>query len=156
MPNLVNCLWFDDQAEDAALFYASVFKNFKAGATTCYPDEGREIHGKPAGAVMTVEFEVLGQKFLALNGGPSHKFNEAISFQILCDTQGEIDYFWEKLTKDGGAPGPCGWLKDKYGVSWQVVPSLLLKLFRDPVKAPLAMKAMLQMTKLELAAFMRL
>ena len=115
------CLWFDTQAEEAAKFYASVFKNSKIGKISRYGKEGFEIHGKKAGTVMTAEFEIEGQKFLALNGGPQFKFNEAVSFQVHCENQQEIDYFWSALA-EGGEEGPCGWLKDKFGLSWQVIP----------------------------------
>src|SRR5258706_14751157 len=114
------CLWFDTQAEEAAKFYVSVFENSKMGKISHYGKEGFEVHGRPAGSVMTAEFEIDGQKFVALNGGPHFKFNEAVSFQILCKTQAEVDHFWEKLAQ-GGNEGPCGWLKDKFGLSWQVV-----------------------------------
>jgi predicted 3-demethylubiquinone-9 3-methyltransferase (glyoxalase superfamily) len=144
------CLWFDDQAEEAAHYYVSVFKNSGIGDVTHYT-EGAP---RPAGTVMTVDFTANGQKFVALNGGPEFKFNEAISFQILCASQEEIDYYWTKLTEGGGEPGPCGWLKDKYGVSWQVVPGRLLELVSDPdpEKAARATKAMLSMGKLDIAA----
>ena len=117
---LVSCLWFDTQAEDAANFYVSVFKNAKIGRINRYGNEGQEITGKKPGSVMVVEFEIAGQAFIALNGGPQFKFDEAISFQVHCDTQEEIDYFWSRLT-EGGQESVCGWLKDKYGLSWQVV-----------------------------------
>ena len=124
------CLWFDTQAEEAAKFYASVFKNSKIGKISRYGKEGFEVHGKKAGTVMTVEFELEGQKFLALNGGPHFKFNEAVSFQVHCETQQEIDYFWSKLAQDG-EEGPCGWLKDKFGLSWQVIPQALPQMLMD-------------------------
>ena len=127
---IMPCLWFDTQGEDAAKHYVSIFKNSKIGRIGRYGKEGKEIHGKEAGAVMTVEFELEGQKFLALNGGPQFKFDEAISFQIFCDTQEEIDYFWEKLSQ-GGSEGPCGWLKDKFGLSWQVVPTVVMELLSE-------------------------
>lgn len=152
------CLWFDDQAEEAARFYASIFKNSKVGQITRYSDEGREIHGRPKGSVMTVEFELDGQPFTALNGGPLFKFNEAVSFQVTCKTQEEIDYYWGKLTEGGDENAQqCGWLKDKYGVSWQVVPEGIGEYFSDPESAQCrrAMKAMLQMKKMDLAALKR-
>ena len=124
------CLWFDTEAEDAAKFYCSVFKNSKMGKISRYVDEGQEIHGKPAGSVMAVEFELEGQKFAALNGGPQFKFDEAISFQIACEDQKEVDYFWSKLT-EGGTEIACGWLKDKFGLSWQVVPAVLYDMLLD-------------------------
>jgi predicted 3-demethylubiquinone-9 3-methyltransferase (glyoxalase superfamily) len=149
---IMPCLWFDTQAEAAANHYVSIFENSKLGSITRYGKEGHEIHGKPAGSVMTVEFEIAGTKFLALNGGPEFKFDEAISFQIFCETQAEVDYFWSKLSQ-GGRDGPCGWLKDKFGLSWQVVPAILPKLLKDPnpAKAEGVMKAMLQMRKIDIA-----
>jgi len=148
------CLWFDTQAEEAAKFYASVFKDSKVGKISRYGKEGFEIHGKQAGTVMTVEFEIAGQKFLALNGGPQFKFNEAVSFQVHCETQEEIDYFWSKLA-EGGQEGPCGWLKDKFGLSWQVIPTALTQLLTDENSAQRVMKSMLQMRKIDLAALKR-
>ena len=150
---LMPCLWFDTEAEAAAKHYASIFKNSKIGKTSRYGKEGQEIHGKQPGTVMTVEFEIEGQKFLALNGGPQFKFSEAISFQILCETQAEVDDFWSKLAQ-GGQEGPCGWLKDKFGLSWQVVPAVLPELLQhqDSAKGQRVMRAMLQMRKLDIAA----
>jgi len=150
---LTPCLWFDTEAEAAAKHYASIFKNSKVGAVSRYGKEGKEIHGKEAGSVMTVEFEIEGQKFLALNGGPHFKFNEAVSFQVHCENQAEVDHFWSKLSQ-GGEEGPCGWLKDKFGLSWQVVPTVLPELLRDQdsAKGQRVMKAMLQMKKLDIAA----
>jgi predicted 3-demethylubiquinone-9 3-methyltransferase (glyoxalase superfamily) len=147
------CLWFDTQAEAAAKHYVSIFKNSKLGRIGRYGKEGKEIHGKNAGSVMTVEFELEGQKFLALNGGPHFKFDEAVSFQVMCETQAEIDYFWSKLA-EGGSEGPCGWLKDKFGLSWQVVPTVVPELLQDEKseKAGRVMKALLQMKKLDIAA----
>lgn len=143
------CLWFDNQAEEAANFYASVFKNSKIGVITRYGKEGFEIHGKEAGTAMTVSFELNGNPFLALNGGPLFKFNEAISFQVFCDTQEEIDHYWDKLT-EGGEESMCGWLKDKFGVSWQIIPAVLSKLMSDPSKAGQVTKAFLQMKKFDI------
>src|SRR5262249_56323288 len=114
-------VWFDTQAEEAAKFYTGIFKNSKIGSVSRYPEAGQEIHGKPPGSVMVVEFEIEGQTFTALNGGPIFKFNEAISLQVRCETQAEVDYFWGKLTQ-GGQEGPCGWLKDRYGLSCQLAP----------------------------------
>ena len=147
------CLWFDSQAEEAAKFYASVFKNSKIGKISRYGKEGFEIHGRTAGTVMTVEFEIEGQKFVALNGGPHFKFNEAVSFQIHCETQQEIDYFWSTLA-EAGEEGPCGWLKDKFGLSWQVIPRALPQMLMDEnsEKAQRVMKSMLQMRKIDIAA----
>jgi predicted 3-demethylubiquinone-9 3-methyltransferase (glyoxalase superfamily) len=152
-PKLMPCLWFDTESEAAANHYVSIFKNSKIGKISRYGKEGQEVHGKQAGSVMTVEFEIEGQKFLALNGGPHFKFNEAVSFQILCETQAEIDHYWSKLS-EGGQEGPCGWLKDKFGLSWQVVPTVLPQLLQseNAEKAGRAMKAMLQMKKLDIAA----
>jgi predicted 3-demethylubiquinone-9 3-methyltransferase (glyoxalase superfamily) len=150
------CLWFDTQAEEAAKFYASVFKNSKVGKISRYGKEGFEVHGKKAGTVMTVEFELEGQKFLALNGGPHFKFNEAVSFQVPCETQEEIDYFWSTLAKDG-EEGHCGWLKDKFGLSWQVFPRALPEMLMDgnSETAQRVMRSMLQMRKIDLAALKR-
>ena len=154
--SLMPCLWFDTQAEAAADHYVSIFPKSKLGKITRYGKEGKEIHGKPAGSVLTVEFEIEGVKFLALNGGPQFKFDEAVSFQVLCETQADIDYFWSKLA-EGGEEGPCGWLKDKFGLSWQVVPTVLPEMLQDPNagRADRAMKAMLQMRKLDIAALQR-
>jgi predicted 3-demethylubiquinone-9 3-methyltransferase (glyoxalase superfamily) len=152
------CLWFDDQAEEAAQFYCSIFPNSRVGKISRYGKEGREIHGRQEGSVMTVEFELDGQKFTGLNGGPLFRFTEAISFQVHCETQGEVDRYWERLLDgDGAEPQPCGWLKDRYGVSWQVVPQALIELVTDPAseKSQRAMKAMLQMTKIDIAALRR-
>jgi predicted 3-demethylubiquinone-9 3-methyltransferase (glyoxalase superfamily) len=148
------CLWFDDQAQDAANFYVSIFKNSKIGNITRYGTEGFEIHGRPAGSVMTVEFQLEGQDFVGLNGGPIFKFNEAISFQVLCKTQDEVDHYWEKLSRDGDKDAQqCGWLKDKYGVSWQIVPTVLREMLqdKDSKKRDSVMKALLQMSKLDIA-----
>jgi predicted 3-demethylubiquinone-9 3-methyltransferase (glyoxalase superfamily) len=150
------CLWFDTQAEDAAKFYCSVFKDSRMGRISRYVEEGQEIHGKPAGSVMAVEFELEGQKFAALNGGPHFKFNQAISFQIHCKDQQEVDYFWTKLS-EGGGEGPCGWLKDKFGLSWQVVPDVLFEMLMDPDQAKVkrVTKAFLQMKKFDIAELKR-
>jgi len=155
MQKISPCLWFDDNAEEAVKFYVSIFKNSQVGNVTRYGKEGYEIHKKKEGSVMTIDFEIEGQKFLALNGGPIFKFNEAISFQIYCDTQEEIDYYWEKLTEGGDKNAQvCGWLKDKFGVSWQVVPIALIKMLqdKDSKKTERVMKAMLQMQKLDIDA----
>jgi predicted 3-demethylubiquinone-9 3-methyltransferase (glyoxalase superfamily) len=150
------CLWFDTQAEEAARFYIAIFKNSKIGAISRYSKVGYEIHGKQPGSVMTVAFEIDGQAFLALNGGPNFKFNEAVSFQISCETQEEIDHFWNKLTEDG-QEGPCGWLKDRYGVSWQIVPAVLPEMLMDPdaEKVERVTKAFLHMKKFDVAALER-
>jgi predicted 3-demethylubiquinone-9 3-methyltransferase (glyoxalase superfamily) len=154
-PALVPCLWFDTQAEEAARFYTGIFQNSGIGTISRYGEAGREVHGRPAGSVMTVEFELNGQPFTALNGGPHFKFNEAVSFQIMCRTQDEVDHYWNRLSQ-GGDPKTqqCGWLKDKYGLSWQVVPTVLAEMMSDPdkEKSGRAMEAMLQMKKLDIAA----
>ncbi|MDT0611892.1 VOC family protein [Streptomyces lancefieldiae] len=144
------CLWFDGQAEEAAHFYVSLFENSRIGAVTRYPEGGH----RPAGTVLTVDFTANGQKFVALNGGPEFRFNEAISFQITCENQDEVDHYWTRLTEGGGEDGPCGWLKDRFGVSWQVVPSRLEEMFRDPdpAKVARANQAMMSMRKLDIAA----
>jgi predicted 3-demethylubiquinone-9 3-methyltransferase (glyoxalase superfamily) len=152
------CLWFDNQAEEAAQFYVSVFKNSKIKTVTRYTKAGFETHKRPAGSVMTVEFELDGQSFTALNGGPAFKFNEAVSLQILCDSQQEIDNYWDKLTKGGDPKAQqCGWLKDKYGLSWQVIPRMMDDLFKDhqSQKAERAMEAMLEMKKINIAELER-
>ena len=153
---IVPCLWFDSQAEEAAKFYTSIFKGSKITRTTHYTEAGREAHGRPPGSVMTVAFELAGQSFTALNGGPIFKFTEAISFQVMCDTQDEIDYFWSKLS-DGGQEVACGWLKDKFGLSWQIIPSMMADLFADadPKKSGRVMQAMLKMKKLNIAELKR-
>ena len=154
MQKLTPCLWFDSEAEEAARFYTSIFKNSKIGKITRYGKEGFEIHGRPAGTVMVVEFEINGQTFTALNGGPVFKFNEAISLQVYCDTQEELDAYWQKLSADGDPKAQqCGWLKDKYGLSWQIIPSILPKLMADgdAAQSERVMKAMLQMKKLDMA-----
>lgn len=150
------CLWFDTQAEEGAQFYASVFKDSKIGKISRYGKEGVEVHGKQPGTVMTVAFEIAGQKLLALNGGPQFKFNEAVSFQVHCETQEEIDYFWSRLA-EGGEEGPCGWLKDKFGLSWQVIPTALPQMLmnENSEKAQRVMRSMLQMRKIDLAALKR-
>jgi predicted 3-demethylubiquinone-9 3-methyltransferase (glyoxalase superfamily) len=147
-------LWFDSQAEQAATFYTGIFKNSRIKSISRYGEAGREAHGQPAGKVMTVAFELDGQAFTALNGGPVFKFNESISFQVNCETQEEVDHYWEKLS-DGGDPQAqqCGWIKDKFGVSWQVVPAILIQLLNDPnpKKSESVMAAMLKMKKIDIA-----
>jgi len=149
MQKITPFLWFDNQAEEAANFYCSVFKNSKVGTVSRYGDSGPG----PKGSVMTVAFELDGQNFTALNGGPIFKFTEAISLVVNCEDQEEIDYFWEKLSADGGKEVECGWLKDKYGLCWQVVPKILGKLIQsdDPKKSERVMKALMQMKKLDVA-----
>jgi predicted 3-demethylubiquinone-9 3-methyltransferase (glyoxalase superfamily) len=152
------CLWFDKQAEEAARFYTGVFKNSKIGKISRYGEVGREVHGQAPGTVMTVAFELDGQPFTALNGGPLFKFTEATSFQIMCRTQDEVNHYWNKLSEGGDKNAQqCGWLKDKYGLSWQVVPTVLPELLTDPdkEKAGRAMQAMLQMKKLDIAELER-
>jgi predicted 3-demethylubiquinone-9 3-methyltransferase (glyoxalase superfamily) len=148
------CLWFDTEGEDAANFYVSIFKNSRITQISRYGKEGFDIHGKRAGTVMTVAFELEGQPFVALNGGPQFKFDEAISFQVMCGSQQEIDYFSSKLTAGGGSQGPCGWVKDRFGLSWQVVPAALIEMLldKDAAKVGRVTKAFLQMKKFDLAA----
>jgi len=149
------CLGFDNQAEEAAKFYVSLFKNSAIGAITRYGKEGFEVHGRPEGSVMTVSFSLEGQEFTALNCGPHFKFSEAISFVVRCETQTEIDRYWDKLGEGGDERArQCGWLKDKYGVSWQIVPAALFEMMSgtDRIRSERVMRAMLQMTKLDLAA----
>ena len=147
------CLWFGHEAEEAATFYISIFKNSRVVRVARYTKAGQEIHKQAPGSVMTVAFELDGQPFTALNGGPVFKFNEAVSLQVNCDTQEEVDYYWSKLS-DGGDPKAqqCGWLKDKYGVSWQIVPTVLPKLLTDgqPAKAERVMGVLLRMKKLDI------
>ena len=149
MPKITPFLWFNDTAEDAANFYTSTFKNSRITSTTRYTKAGPE----PEGSVMTIAFELDGDKFTALNGGPHFKFTEAISFVINCEDQQEVDYFWSKLTADGGAEGQCGWLKDKFGVSWQVVPAGLMRVLStaSPERMPAVMSALMKMKKIEVA-----
>jgi predicted 3-demethylubiquinone-9 3-methyltransferase (glyoxalase superfamily) len=154
MQEITPCLWFDTQAEEAAKFYTSIFKNSRIGRIIRYGKEGREIHGKPEGSVLTVEFELNGQPFTALNGGPLFKFNEAVSFQVHCDNQAELDHYWEKLARGGDQKAQqCGWLKDQYGVSWQIVPTALAAMLqdKDSRKSERVMKELLQMKKLDIA-----
>jgi predicted 3-demethylubiquinone-9 3-methyltransferase (glyoxalase superfamily) len=148
MPNITSCLWFDTQGEDAANFYASVFPNSHIVNVSRYGEAGP----RPAGSVMTVDFELDGRPFMALNGGPEFTFNEAVSFVIDCADQDEVDYYWTKLS-EGGEEGPCGWLKDRFGLSWQVVPATLGELASDPdpAKSQAVIKAMLGMRKLVVA-----
>ncbi len=147
------CLWFADQAEQAANFYTSIFKDSKIVSITRYGTAGFEVHHRPAGSVMTVDFDLNGVRFTALNGGPVFTFNEAVSFQIICETQDEVDYYWQKLTAGGDPKAQqCGWLKDKFGLSWQVVPDGMQDMLKDPESeaASRAMSAMMQMKKLDL------
>ena len=154
MQKITPFLWFDGNAEEAAKFYTSIFKNSKVGRILRYDEEVAKVSqsGQPAGSVLTIEFEIEGQKFVALNGGPQFKFNESISFVVNCETQKEVDYFWEKLTADGGEESQCGWLRDKFGVSWQVTPTVLIDMLhdKDAKKSERVMKAMLQMQKIDI------
>ena len=152
MQKITPFLWFDHQAEEAAKFYTSVFKNSKLGRILRYDETSAKAAGRPVGSVLTIEFEIEGQKFTALNGGPEFKFNESVSFVVNCKTQEEVDYFWEKLTAGGGQESECGWLKDKFGLSWQVTPTVLIDMLndKDPKKAGRVMKAMMQMQKIEI------
>jgi predicted 3-demethylubiquinone-9 3-methyltransferase (glyoxalase superfamily) len=155
MQKITPCMWFDSNAEEAVNFYTAIFRNSTIGNISRYGEAGYEIHGKPAGTVLTVEFELNGQAFTALNGGPVFKFNEAISFQVGCESQEEVDYYWGKLSEGGDAKAQqCGWLKDKFGVSWQIVPTVLGKMLQDQdaKKSESVMKALLQMKKLDIQA----
>jgi len=153
MQKITPSLWFDHQAEEAAKFYTSIFKNSKAGRILRYGERAAEKTGRPIGSVLTIEFEIESQKFVALNGGPLFKFNESISFVVNCETQEEVDYFWEKLTADGGEESACGWLKDKFGVSWQIVPTVLIDMLhdKDSEKSERVTNAMLQMQKIDIS-----
>ena len=152
------CLWFDSQAEEAARFYVSVFKNSKIVTVSRYSKAGQEIHKKAPASVMVVEFELDGQPLTALNGGPNFTFNEAVSLQVYCDDQKEVDYYWEKLSQGGDPKAQvCGWLKDKYGLSWQVVPRVMTEMLQDheSPKAERVMNAMLRMKKIDIAELER-
>jgi predicted 3-demethylubiquinone-9 3-methyltransferase (glyoxalase superfamily) len=152
MQKITPFLWFDNQSEEAVNFYTSIFKNSKIGSVARYGDEGAEVSGQPKGSVMTVAFELEGQKFVALNGGPHFTFSPAISFVVNCETQEEVDELWEKLS-EGGEKQRCAWLTDKYGVSWQIVPTVLVEMLhdKDAEKAKRVMNAMLQMDKIDIA-----
>ena len=151
MQKITPCWWFDDQAEEAVKFYASIFKNSKIKSITRYSEDAAKVSGRPKGSVLTVAFKLAGQEFLALNGGPIFKFTEAVSFIVNCETQAEVDRLWEKLS-EGGEKGQCGWLKDKYGLSWQIVPTMLSKMLqdKDARKSERVMSALLQMKKLDI------
>jgi predicted 3-demethylubiquinone-9 3-methyltransferase (glyoxalase superfamily) len=158
LQKITPCLWFDSEAEPAAQLYTSIFPNSKIGKVSRYGEAGKEFHGKEPGTAMTVPFELDGQSFLGLNGGPMFKLSEAVSFMVNCDTQEEIDYFWEKLSAGGDEKAQqCGWLKDKFGLSWQVVPSMLPEMMTDPdpAKSQKVMGALMQMKKLDIAALKR-
>jgi predicted 3-demethylubiquinone-9 3-methyltransferase (glyoxalase superfamily) len=152
MQRITPFLWFDHQTEDAVKFYTSIFKDSKIGKIFRCREEAAEKTGRPVGSVLTIEFEIEGQKFVALNGGPLFKFNESISFVVNCETQEDVDYFWEKLTADGGQESACGWLKDKFGLSWQVVPTVLIDMLHDSDagKSERVMNAVLQMKKIDI------
>ena len=151
MPKITPFLWFNDNAEKAVKFYTSIFKKSKIGKIARYDEAGEKVAGRPAGSVMTIEFEIEGQDFIALNGGPHFKFNEAVSFVVSCKTQTEVDYYWNKLSA-GGKQVQCGWLTDKYGLSWQIVPTVLGELLsdKDAAKSQRVMTAMLKMVKLDI------
>jgi predicted 3-demethylubiquinone-9 3-methyltransferase (glyoxalase superfamily) len=153
MQKITPFLWFDHQAEEAAKFYTSVFKNSKVGKILRYDEAAAKASGRPVGSVLTIEFEIEGQKFTALNGGPQFKFNESVSFVVYCETQDEVDYFWQKLTADGGQESECGWLRDKFGLSWQVTPTVLIEMLhdKDPKKSGRVMNAMMQMQKIDIS-----
>jgi len=157
MPKIVPCLWFDHQAEEAVNLYVSLFKNSKILNVSRYDEASAQVSGRPAGSVLTVSFTLEGQEFMALNGGPAFKFTEAVSFTVNCETQAEVDHFWYKLIEGGGEESQCGWLKDKYGLSWQIVPTVLGEMLGDPdpAKAQRAMQAMLEMKKLDIAELKR-
>jgi predicted 3-demethylubiquinone-9 3-methyltransferase (glyoxalase superfamily) len=154
MQKITPFLWFNDNAEQAVKFYTSIFKNSKVGRILRYDEETAKVSqsGRPVGSVLTIEFEIEGQKFVSLNGGPQFKFNESISFVVNCERQKEVDYFWEKLTADGGEESQCGWLRDKFGVSWQVTPIALIDMLhdKDAKRSERVMKAMLQMQKIDI------
>jgi predicted 3-demethylubiquinone-9 3-methyltransferase (glyoxalase superfamily) len=151
MQKITPFLWFNDNAEEAVKFYASIFKNSKIGKMARYNEAGEKAAGRPAGSVMTIEFELEGQEFIALNGGPHFKFTEAISFVVNCKTQAEVDKYWKKLSA-GGKEVQCGWLRDKFGLSWQIVPTILAELMsgKDAAKSQRVMEAMLKMVKLDI------
>ena len=158
MKKITPCLWFDSEAEDAASYYVSIFPNSRIGEISRFGEAGQEIHHKPVGSVMAVEFELDGNPFVGLNGGPMFKFSEATSFQIFCETQEEVDHYWNHLTKGGDADAQqCGWLKDKFGVSWQVIPNVLIELLKDPdaAKSQRVANAMLQMKRMDIAGLQR-
>lgn len=155
LSRITPCLWFDQQAEEAANYYVGIFPNSRIRAVSHYGEAGREVHGMEPGTVLTVSFELDGQSFTALNGGPAFTFSEAVSFQVLCDTQEEIDFYWDRLGADGDAMSrQCGWLKDRYGASWQIVPRQLQALLTgsDPARTDRVMEALLRMKKLDIEA----
>ena len=154
MNKIAPCLWFDTQAEEAANFYTSIFKNSKIKHIARYGDAAAQVSGRPKGSVLTVQFEIDGQEFTALNGGPIFKFTEAVSFQVYCENQDELDQYWNKLTAGGDPKAQqCGWLKDKYGVSWQIVPRMIAKMMAegDPTRLERVWQKLLQMKKIDIA-----
>jgi predicted 3-demethylubiquinone-9 3-methyltransferase (glyoxalase superfamily) len=157
MQKITPFLWFNDNAEEAINLYTSIFKESKIGKVARYDEAGSKAAGRPVGSIMTATFQLFGQEFIALNGGPHFKFTEAISFVVNCETQEEVDYYWENLTKDGGSESQCGWLKDKFGLSWQIVPTILSKLLsdKDGQKSQRAMMAMLQMKKIDITTLQK-
>jgi predicted 3-demethylubiquinone-9 3-methyltransferase (glyoxalase superfamily) len=157
MQKITPCLWFDDNAEEAVNFYTSIFKNSSIKNILRYDAASAAASGRPEGSVLTIDFQLEGQDYMALNGGPIFKFTEAVSFSVDCKTQEEVDEYWEKLTADGGQESQCSWLKDKYGLSWQIVPTVLPEMLRDedPEKAGRVMQAMLKMKKIDIATLKR-
>jgi predicted 3-demethylubiquinone-9 3-methyltransferase (glyoxalase superfamily) len=156
MQKIVTHLWFDDQAEEAVKFYTSVFRNSKIGRISRYTDAVAQVAKRPRGSVMTMEFELDGQQYIALNGGPQFKFSEAISLLVYCKDQAEVDELWEKLLAGGGKPQACGWLKDRFGLSWQIVPAELVDIMSgDPASADRMLAAMIKMVKLDLSTLKR-
>ena len=155
MQKISSCLWFDNEAEEAANFYVSIFKNSKVTDVVRYNDTVAEVANRPAGSVMTVSFELDGQEFMGLNGGPLFRFSEAISFVVHCEDQSEVDDMWQKLIAGGGQPSQCGWLKDRFGVSWQVVPKALEHLFTNPATAGRVGAALMRMTKIDIGELER-
>lgn len=156
MKGITPCLWFDGRAEEAVAFYTGIFKNSRVLTTTHYDEASAEVAGQPAGSVLTILFELDGQRFIALNGGPAFQFTEALSLTVNCESQAEVDHYWGRLS-DGGEEGVCGWLKDRYGLSWQIVPTVLPELLSGPDRAASsrAMKALLTMKKLDIAELRR-
>lgn len=154
---IIPCIWFNDNASEAVKLYTSLFKNSKINRTSYYTESGKEIHKHNAGDVLTIDFEIEGQKFTALNGGPMFPLSEAVSFQVMCKDQKEVDFFWDKLTANGGQESVCGWLKDTFGLSWQIVPEIMADLLDSPdkEKSERAMAAMMGMKKLDIAALQK-
>lgn len=157
MQKITPFLWFNDNAEEAINFYTSIFKDAKIGKVARYDKAGAQASGRPEGSIMTATFQLFGQEFIALNGGPHFKFNEAVSFVVNCENQEEVDYYWNQLTSGGGQESMCGWLKDKFGLAWQIVPTVLPKLLtqKDPEKSKRVMQAMLQMKKIDIVVLKR-